>query len=165
MNALFFELRVVVGARERRLVRRIGEEILIGANSHDDLLIDDPSAPVERARLFWTDNNELNFESAVASEVGGRATESPASLAPEQKLIIGNMVVSWRKLSAEECPTIPGVGPGRRGLRTAAIELTAELSNGRYQRGPEVGRGGMGQILQAVEEAAAWHGSVKGQPT
>lgn len=69
-----------------------------------------------------------------------------------QQLSTGKSALTWRSLPEDESPTIASaprsfVQPGN-----AARELAEAVSDGRYERGAEVGRGGMGKVVEALEK-------------
>ncbi len=153
----FIEVRVATGESERTLVSRVGEEISIGTSSECALIIDDPSGPACHARLLWLSNDELIVKpfgpahSTRDLQLDGEPLAATMPMRPGQRLTIRKTTVTWRWLRQEELPTMPGGAPSFVESPTAAAELAAELNNGRYQRGVEVGRGGMGKVLEAVE--------------
>ena len=156
MNNSFVELEIRgVDGRERKVVLPAGGAAKIGSGADCDVIIDCPDVAPCQARLLLDKEAVILEPADVANPRGavrldGEPITAPIAVRAGQEIAVGPAVIVWRWLPKEEWPTMPGVRP-EGGRRSAVVQLADELKTGRYRAGSEVGRGGMGRILQAEE--------------
>lgn len=129
--------------------------IKIRSGSDCDVVISHPSVAACQARLLFAEEIVI-LEAAGATGtlsavlLDGEPVTTPVPVGPDQKISVGPAVLTWRWLAKEACPTI--AGSLSNGAPNAANEFAGQLKKGRYQSLEELGRGGMGKVLQALEK-------------
>lgn len=156
MNDSFIELETRgLNAREGKVVLPVGRAITIGSGADCDVVIEHPSIAPCQARLIF-DQEVVILELAGGAEAHGRVcldgepVTAPMPVRAGQQIAVGPALLRWRWLPKEEWPTMPGARLRGRG-QSAVVQLAEEVKRGRYRAGSEVGRGGMGRILEAEE--------------
>lgn len=156
MNESFIQLEILgVDGRESKIVLGAGGAIKIGSGADCDVVIAHPDVAPCQARLLL-DQEVVILEPAGAADTRGtvRLDGEPITASTDvragQEIAVGPAVFVWQWLPKEEWPTMPGSGTEDR-RQSAVFQLADELKKGRYRAGSEVGRGGMGRILQAEE--------------
>ncbi len=106
--------------------------------------------------MEWTSDHELTLNSpSPATEwaklggalLDGESVTLPVIVREGSKVTLGPATLTWRRLPSEEWPTLANGAASS----SAAEKLADALGCERYDVGEEVGRGGMGQVLQATE--------------
>ena len=155
MKNSFLELLVVGERLYQKFVAAAGETIVIGRSAECQIVIDEPSIAARHARLTWLADGEGTIEPAGPLDPAGlRVNDQPVTVPVKvhqgDKISLGHTTLVWRWLEKEECPTIASRGPDA--TQSVVAELVAEIKKGRYQSGAELGRGGMGKVLEALEK-------------
>ena len=156
MKDSLLEIRITVEGREDRFVSRIGEGLTIGRSPECQLVIKHPALAACQARLFWISADELLLETVAPlldpnDRLNREPTAPPVTVREGQTVTIGAATLVWRSLFKEEWPTIQSLPSGMT-TGGAAAKLAQELAGGRYEPRTEVGRGGMGKVLEALEK-------------
>ena len=156
MNNSFIELEIrEVSGRKDKVVLPVGRTIKIGSGPDCDVVIEHPGVAPCQARLLF-DQEVLILEPAEAAETWDKVrldcepVIAPVRFHAGQEMAVGPAVLTWRWLPKEEWPTMPAARVKGSG-QNAVVQLAEEVKRGRYRAGSEVGRGGMGRILEAEE--------------
>ncbi|MBA3649954.1 MAG: protein kinase [Chthoniobacterales bacterium] len=161
MKDSLIELLILSEGREDRFVARASQGITIGRSPDCAVVIDNPYIAPHQARLVWIADDSLTLDPinplGPLVAVGGLRLEgeritAPVTVREGQKLTIGPVVLTWCQLPEEEWPTVAAKTSGPARGQSAAARLVKELNEGRYEIGTEVGRGGMGKVLEALEK-------------
>ena len=162
MKTDFLELRISTAGEQQHLIFAAHQAIRVGRDPECQVVIDDPSIAPRQAELRWNGDGALSLE-PLASFVSlqasgrllleGRSVHPPITLRDSETLTLGPTTLTWRALSEEESPTMTSALPAGASQSLATVELTSELEEGRYLSGEEIGHGGMGKVLAAVEKS------------
>ena len=156
MNNSFIELEVRgPKGREDKMVLPIDRTVSIGSDADCDVVIMQSSVAPCQARLLLTKEAVILEPTAAASALAqvlldGESVTAPIPVRVGQKISVGPAILMWRWLPKEEWPTMPAPKSEANG-KSASARLEEELQHGRYRTGFEVGRGGMGRILEVNE--------------
>jgi WD40 repeat protein/serine/threonine protein kinase len=155
------EIRIAMKGRENRTLALENASITIGRSPDCQIVVDHPAVAPRQLRLDRSSETELWLEPAAPFELlesagglrlDGQPIAAPVTVREGQIVTVGPATLVWRSLSREEWPTIQSPPPGQAGLTGAAAKLAQELTAGRYETRTEVGRGGVGKVLEALEK-------------
>jgi WD40 repeat protein/serine/threonine protein kinase len=153
MSNSFIELEIRgPKGREDKMVLPIDRTVSIGSGADCDVVIEQSSVAPCQAQLLLTKEAVILEPTAAANAPGqvlldGESVAAPIPVRAGQKISVGPAILMWRWLPKEEWPTMPAPKSEPNG-KSASARLAEELQHGRYRTGSEVGRGGMGKILE-----------------
>jgi WD40 repeat protein/serine/threonine protein kinase len=123
-------------------------------------MIDHPVFAAGAVRLSWEGDGTVFLESTTKSAIAadgflieGQPVKLPVRIHEGQTISLDHTTLIWRSLPHEEFPTLEHQSnPKEKSLRPT-VELTNDLAHGRFAKGAEIGRGGIGRILAATDKS------------